>query len=325
MNDKLHPLRSSLRASLNILLPFALCGSSLAWAAPILGSADSFAVLGASTVTNTGPTTINGNLGLWPGTSITGAASITLVGASTTHNNDGVALQAQIDETNAYNSLALMAYTTDLSGQDLGGLTLTPGVYRFSSSAQLTGTLFLDAQSNADALFLFQIGSTLTTASGSNVMVINGGANNGLFWQVGSSATLGTATTFAGNILAVQSITLNTSARILCGRAFAQTGAVTMDTNVISDDCTFNDGSGRSDFGSGGFSGGTIDVQAVPEPGTFALFGLGFIILSAGSSLMASKRARRARVPVYLPVSRLLADTARNSAPVIAKPPLFWH
>ncbi len=220
----------------------------------ILGSAGSFAVLGASTVTNTGPTTITGNLGVYAGSSITGLGSITITG--TVHQTDAVAQLAQADNTTAYNGLANMPFNSDLTGEDLGGLTLVSGVYHFDSAAQLTGTLTLNAQGNNNAFWVFQIGSGLTTASNSAVQVINfgsnGGSDDGVFWQVGSSATLGTATSFEGNILALASITLNTTATILNGRALAQTGAVTMDTNTISNVCPL----GGPGNGGPGYSGG---------------------------------------------------------------------
>ena len=199
--------------------------------APPLGTTQSFAVLGGSTVTNTGSSVLTGDLGVWPGLSITGFPPGTVTG--TTHLGDAVAQQAQSDLTTAYNDLAGQACGADLTSQDLGGMTLLPGVYCFSTSAQLTGTLTLDAQGNSGAVFIFQIGSTLTTASSSSVQLINGGSDCNVFWQVGSSATLGSGTSFAGSILALTSITLNTSANA-SGQLLARNGAVTLDTNNVA-------------------------------------------------------------------------------------------
>jgi len=202
-----------------------------------LGTAGNFAVLGGATVVNTGPSVISGgNVGVSPGSAIVGFPPGIVTPPYTLHTADAVALQAQNDLTTAYNAAAGLASTTDLTGQDLGGLTLVPGVYSFSSSAQLTGTLTLNYQGNPDAEFVFQIGSSLITASASSVAFINTGIGStpgcDLFWQVGSSATIGTGTDFAGHILALTSITLNTGAT-LDGSALARNGAVTLDSNLI--------------------------------------------------------------------------------------------
>jgi len=257
-----------------------------AYADPILGSAGGFAVLGGSgAVTNTGPTTITGDLGVSPGSSITNTAGITINGVSypgntTVPNNPGAAT-AQTDATNAYNGLAAMAVTQNLTGDNLGGLTLTPGVYEFTSSAQLTGTLTLNAEGSDNALWVFLIGSTLTTASDSSVDVINPGSNpdDGIFWDVGTSATLGTTTAFEGNILAFgsgptnSSITLDTGATIDCGSALAAT-SVTLDNNTISTGCN----------GGGTITGGVVTpypaTASTPEPGSIVLFASGLFALA---------------------------------------------
>ena len=197
----------------------------------LLGSADRFAVLGSTTVTSTGNTVLNGDLGLDPGTAITGFGPGIVNG--TTHAADAVAVQAQADALAAYIAIRDEVSSESLTGLNLGGLTLTPGVRNFTSSAQLTGILTLDAGGDSNARFDFQIGSTLTTASGSSVILINGAQADNVFWQVGSSATLGTATSFLGSILADTSVTLNTLAS-LTGRAFALDGAVSLDSNLIS-------------------------------------------------------------------------------------------
>ena len=221
-----------------LLFIFLVCAlllscTSTASAQVVLGTSQRFGVLGASAVTNTGLTTVTGDLGVSPGTSITGFPPGSVIGVI--HMNDAVASQAQADATTAYNTLAGMACNTVLTGQDLGGLTLTPGVYCFTSSAQLTGTLTLDAQGDPNAVFVFQIASALTTASNSSVQFkpMSGGQSCNVFWQIGSSATLGTNTNFIGSIIALASITLNTGTTLM-GRALALTGAVTMDTNAIT-------------------------------------------------------------------------------------------
>src|SRR6185436_7982264 len=207
---------------------------SSAFAQIPLGTAQSFAVLGGSTVTNTGPTTITGDLGVSPGSSVTGFPPGIVTGGSI-HAADSVAAQAQSDLTTAYNTAAGTPCNVDLTGQNLGGLVLTPGVYCFSTSAQLTASLALDALGNPNALFLFKIGSTLTAGSGSSVTVINNGGSscNKACWQVGSSATLGTGTSFGGDILALTSITLTTGAST-SGRTLARNGAVTLDSNNVN-------------------------------------------------------------------------------------------
>ena len=228
----------------------------------ILGSAASFAVLGASTVTNTGPTTLGGNLGVYPGSSITGAGSITVSGA--TYINDGVSQTAQSDALTGFNSLAAMAATMTFTGDVLGSggtvLTLTPGIYFYASSAQLTGALTLDFEGLSNQIIVVQIGTALTTASGSSVLMINPGANDSVYWVVGSSATLGTTTSFAGNIIANQSVTLNNSATDSCGSVIALTGAVTMDTNTVAAGCS------------------SSSTSITPEPGTWGLAGMGCLL-----------------------------------------------
>src|SRR6202048_1815404 len=200
--EKKHAYRSAAACAAALIVSglFATSWSALAQSVP-LGAADSFAILGASTVTNTGATIVTGNLGLSPGSSVTGFPPGVVTNGAI-HINDALANQAHADAFTAYTQLAGETPTANLTGMNLGGLTLIPGVYRFNSSAQLTGTLTLNTGGNPNAPFHFLIGSTLTTASNSLVTLL-GGSDNNIFWQVGSSATIGTGTLFVGNIVAL--------------------------------------------------------------------------------------------------------------------------
>jgi hypothetical protein len=195
-----------------------------------LNAAGTFSVLASSTVTNTGPSAITGDVGVSPGTAVTGFPPGAVVGGMI-HAADGAAGAAQSALTSAYNDAAGRTGAASVSG-DLGGLTLTPGLYQSTSFLNLTGALRLDGQGNTNSVFIFQIASALTTFSGSQVILQNGAQAANIFWQVGSSATLGTNSIFNGTIMALASVTLTTGAA-LNGRALALTGAVTLDTNTI--------------------------------------------------------------------------------------------
>jgi hypothetical protein len=190
------------------------------------------AVLAGSAVTNTGATNITGDLGLSPGTSIGGFPPGILTG--TQHINDATASQAKLDLTAAYNDAAGRTSTdiVTLSG-NIGGLTLTPGLYKSTSSLSISsGDLTFDAKGDADAVFIIQIASTLTTTSGRKVILSGGALASNIFWQVGSSATFGTTSVFKGVVMVMQSITFNTGAT-LDGQALARTGGITMAGNTI--------------------------------------------------------------------------------------------
>jgi hypothetical protein len=235
--------------------------ASVAFAAqpPVgLGTDGSFAILAGQAVTNTGPSVIGGDLGVSPGTAVTGFPPGVLNG--TLHSADAVAAQAQSDLTTAYNDAAGRTPPVSVPA-DLVGLTLTAGVYKNSSALGLTGPLTLDAHGNPDAVFIFQAGSTLTTASGSTVNLINGAQPCNVFWQVGSSATLGTSSTFVGNIFALTSISVNNGVTV-AGRLLARNGSVTLINDTVSAaNCatgtttTTGAGAGTTTPGSGGSSG----------------------------------------------------------------------
>ena len=245
--------KSLLTAAITLVLaigmfPTAGSTANAAGPAPVdLGTAANFAVLAGQSVTCIGPSNLVGDVGVSPGTSITGFPPCTRTGA--THSADAVAAQAQSDLVSAYNAITALQCDVTLTGQDLGGLTLAPGVYCFSSSAQLTGQLTLQGGSNA--VWIFQIGSALTTASNSSVVMAGNAVCGNVFWQVGSSATIGQGTAFLGNILALTSIGLDPGARV-SGRALARNGAVTMSgTNTVAFCATTGGGGNGNGHGNG--------------------------------------------------------------------------
>jgi type VI secretion system secreted protein VgrG len=257
------------------------------------GTAGPFAVLGEAGVTNTGPSTIYGSVSGSIGTpAVTGFTFSTSPGPGTVIP-PGVGYITGVsspfsDATTAYNALVSLAPTQVLTGQDLGGLTLNPGVYFFASSAQLTGTLILDALGSDDATWTFQIGSTLTTASASSVEVIDAGAGSftgGINWAVGSAATLGTTTAFLGTIISNSAAsTLDTGATIGCGRVISLGAAVTLDDNIIATPSTC-----VAAEGGGGTPIITAPLSPVPEPGTLISTGL----VAIGLLTLRKSRAHR--------------------------------
>src|ERR1700730_3699026 len=241
--QKKHIRKSTANRAAAVIV-FGLLATSWSAAASVvsLGAADNVAVLGNSTVTNAGPTIVTGNVALSsPGVSITGFPPGTIIDGAQ-YIGPGLANQAHADAVIAYGQLVGETFTTDLSGSNLGGMILTPGVYHFDTAAQLTGTLILDTQGDPNATFHFQIGSTLTTDPNSMITFLNGSSSN-VFWQVGTSATIGVDSVLYGNVLADQSITVNSGATVI-GRLIAINAAITLDTDIIN-------------------------IPAVPEPGTW--------------------------------------------------------
>jgi autotransporter-associated beta strand protein len=223
MNRTSKPIRAAVIIVLGLL---ATSWPGFAQTVADLGSAGGFTILGGAAVTSTGASIINGNLGVSPGSAVTGFPPGIVINGSININN-GPAATAHSDTVTAYNLLAGEPVTTILTGINLGGLTLQPGVYKFASSALLTGTLKLDNTLNPAGSYVFEIGTTLTTASSSAVLLL-GGSDPNVFWQVGSSATIGTGTVFDGNILAEQSISFDPGASLSVGRALAIIGSVTL-------------------------------------------------------------------------------------------------
>jgi hypothetical protein len=311
---------------LTALLTLVLGGTAQAEPPPVLlGTVNSFALLGGSSITNTGPSVINGDLGLHPGTSVTGFPPGTLNGAM--HVTDAVAKNAKSDLVTAYKDAAGRPFSATLP-PDVGNRRLNAGVYRTGSvpSLGLTGNVTLDAQGDPNSVFIFQIESTLVTASDSSVSLINGAQPCNVFWQVGSSATIGTRTAFVGNVFALSSISVNNGATIN-GRLLARNGGVTLinDTVTRSQCAPGTTGSGPGGGGAGSAGPGPdvrgpgIHITGLPgvrprplitRPGTRAPNAS--VVCTRrdfNASVRLSDRAGIRRVKVYLDGKRLLLTT----------------
>jgi hypothetical protein len=320
-----------------VAVPLALSAQ-----APVgLGTAGNFAVLAGSAVTNTGPSVISGSIGLAPGSAVSGfPPGIVLNG--TTQVANGVALQAKNDLVTAYNDAAGRSSTATVAA-DLAGETLTPGVYTSASSLGLSGQLTLDAQGNPNAVFIFQAGSSLIVGSGSQVNLIGGAQACDVYWQVGSSATIGTSSAFVGNILALTSITMTTGAT-LQGSALARNGAVTLDTNTITratcaaatTTTTTTSSSGTS---GGGTSGGGTSGSGTSGSGAPGTVGGGTTQSSTGASgptgavtpkKPTAKKPKTKKPKTLKPVKPSAVKhpkpkpvTPKPVVPTTAKPPAF--
>jgi hypothetical protein len=288
------------------LLPLGVIGSLLFAASAFganptvgLGTAASFSVLAGSTVTNTGPTTMFGDLGLSPGSSVTGAPQV--LGA--THVDDAVAIGAKDALTTAYNDAASRP-PNGSAGTDLSGQTFTAGVRAASSSLLLSaGSVTLDAQGDPNAVFIFQIGSTLTTGSNTSVSLVNGAQACNVFWKVGSSATLGTGTRFVGTIMAAESITATTGATIH-GRLLASVAAVTLDTNTITTStCASSVG--------GGEAGGSETTLPTTKP---------LAPIGSRTTITNRKRAQQRRAAARRRAARLRLTRSKARANSPARP-----
>jgi hypothetical protein len=304
----------SVLTSITLAIP---AGALAIGTAPSLGTADPFGVLGASMVTNSGPSTIGGDLGLYPGTSITGFPPGNVLG--TIHDTDAVAQGAQADTITAYNQAAGEAPDVTLLSGDLTGLTLNPGVYEYASAVMLDtdGTLTLDGQGNPDSVFIFQVGSTLTTGTGSTISYINGAQPCNVFWQVGSSATLGTSSQFVGTILADQSISVDDTVTV-DGRLLASNAAVTLfDDTITPSDCAIS--------GTGGTGtpttpiptpapGGSTGTTTSGSTGTTAGGGTG---TSAGGATGTTAGGSTGTTKTGSPVRSIKATAARQHATLV--------